>query len=171
MWQKIRYLGIWAVIFLLVLVGYTYRHDLSGIPDRVMGELFPGKGFQTAQGSMSFPVSSDGHFHVRGQLNGIPITFMVDTGATHIMLSPGDAQKLGIRMETLRFDRIYATANGKVPGALVRIADFRIGDIHLQGINVSVNKAAMRTSLLGMSFFKRLARYEVHNDILTMYWK
>jgi len=171
MWQNIKYLGIWSVIFLLALVGYSYRHDLSGITNRVMGELFPGKGYQTSQHSMSFPVSSDGHFHIRAQLNGIPVSFLVDTGASHIMLSLGDAEKVGIRMDTLTFDRIYATANGKVPGALARIADFRIGEIHLQGVNVSINKAAMQSSLLGMSFFKRLERYEVRNDILTLYWK
>jgi len=171
MWQNIKYFGIWFIIFLLALVGYSYRHDLSEIQTRVMAELFPGKGFQTGQDSVSFPVSSDGHFHIRAALNHIPITFLVDTGASHITLSPGDANKLGISWDTLRFDQIYQTANGKGLGALVRINDFRIAKIHLQGINVSVNKAAMRYSLLGMSFFNRLTRYEVHNDILTLYWK
>ena len=169
--QNLKYLGIWSVIFLLVLVGYSYRHEVSAVKNRVMAELLPRKGFQGQQGSMSFPIAADGHFHIRATLDGTPMNFMVDTGASHIMLSAGDARKLGIRLDTLRFDRIYATANGRVPGALVRIGDFRVGDMHLKDVIVSVNKVAMNHSLLGMSFFKRLPRYEVHDDVLTLYWK
>lgn len=169
--QKLTYLGIWSVIFFLTLVGYSYRNELSTVKNRVMAELLPGEGFQVQQDSMSFPIATDGHFHIRAHLDGTPIDFMVDTGASHIMLSPDDARKLGIRMNTLKFDRIYATANGRVSGALVRIGDFRVGEMYLKDVTVSVNRSAMNHSLLGMSFFKRLARYEVHADILTLYWK
>lgn len=171
MLRKLTYLCIWSVIFFLAIVGYSYWHELSAVKNRVMAELLPGKGFQGQPDSMSFPIGADGHFHIRAVLDGTSIDFMVDTGASHIMLSPGDARKLGIRLSSLRFDRIYATANGRVAGALVRIDDFRVGNMHLKDVTVSVNRSAMNHSLLGMSFFKRLARYEVHADILTLFWK
>jgi aspartyl protease family protein len=168
--QKFKYLAIWAGIFLILMAGYSYRFELAGVKDKVLAEFIPAMGFQKDPNTISFPVSSDGHFHIRAEVNGIPITFLADTGASHIILSPGDAAKLGIRMDKLDFDRIYETANGNVRGASIQIADLRIGDIHLKAIGASVNGAEMRNSLLGMTFFKRLKSYEVKNDVLTLYW-
>ena len=100
----------------------------------------------------------------------MPILFLADTGASHIVLAPGDARKLGIAIEDLSFDRVYHTANGTVRGSSIRIDEFRVGSIHLEDIVASVNEAEMGRSLLGMTFFKRLNSYEVHNDVLTLYW-
>jgi len=168
-WPKLRYLAIWLGIFLILIAGYSYRHELSGITKRVMAELSPAQGRQDTPDSISFPVSSDGHFHIRAEVNGTPIMFMADTGASHIVLSPRDAKKLGFDLDELRFDRIYETTNGTVRGSSIRINDFRVGPIQLQDISASVNGAEMQGSLLGMTFFKRLASYEVKNDVLTLH--
>ena len=167
--QNLKYLAIWAGIFLILMTGYSYRHELSGIKEKVLAEIIPAKGFRTTPDSVSFPVSSDGHFYIRAEVNGIPVMFLADTGASHIVLSPADAQKLGIETEKLRFDRFYETANGTVRGSSIRIANLRTGEIHLKEIGASVNEAEMRNSLLGMTFFKRLKSYEVRNDVLTLY--
>jgi aspartyl protease family protein len=95
--------------------------------------------------------------------------FLADKGASHIVLSPDDAGKLCIETDKLPFDRFYETANGTVRGSSIRIADLRVGEIHLKEIGASVNEAEMRNSLLGMTFFKRLKSYEVKNDVLTLY--
>ncbi|MCG8548909.1 MAG: TIGR02281 family clan AA aspartic protease, partial [Desulfobacterales bacterium] len=168
--QNLKYLAIWAGIFLIMMTGYCYRHEMATIKDKVLAEFVPGKGFRKTPDSISFPVSSDGHFYIRAEVNGIPVTFLADTGASHIVLSPHDAEKLGIRKENLRFDRFYETANGTVRGSSIRIADFRAGTIHLKEIGASVNEAEMSNSLLGMTFFRRMKSYEVKNDVLTLFW-
>ena len=168
--RNLKHLAIWAGIFLLLLAGYSYRHELSGIKEKVLTEVVPARGFQKNPNSVSYPLSSDGHFYIRARVNGIPVIFLADTGASHIVLSPEDARKLGIQTDKLRFDRLYETANGTVRGSSIRIADFKVGGIHLRNIGASVNEAGMRNSLLGMTFFKRLKRYEVKNDVLTLYW-
>jgi aspartyl protease family protein len=170
-WQKLKYLAIWAGIFLVLMIGYSYRYELAAVKNKVLAGLFPAEGFQKSPYSMSFPVSSDGHFHIRAKVNGIPIMFLVDTGASNIVLSPSDAERLGIKVNELNFNRIYETANGNVRGSSIQLADFRIGDIHLEHIGASVNGAEMRESLLGMTFFRRLKGYDVKNDVLTLYWK
>ena len=167
--QNLKYLAIWAGIFLVLMAGYSYRHELSGIKEKVLAEIIPAKGYRKTPDSVSFPVSSDGHFYIRAEVNGIPVMFLADTGASHIVLSPVDARKLVIETDKLHFDRFYETANGTVRGSSIRIANLRIGKIHLKEIGASVNEAEMRNSLLGMTFFKRLKSYEVKNDILTLY--
>ena len=168
--QNLKYLGIWAGIFLILMTGYSYRHELNDIKEKVMAELIPAKGYQKAEGAISFAASSDGHFYLNAEVNGVPITFLADTGASHIVLSPVDAQTIGFKTDELHFDRFYSTANGIVRGSSIRIADFKIGGIHLKEIGASVNEAKMRNSLLGMTFFRRLKSYEVQNNVLTLHW-
>lgn len=169
--QKLHYLSIWGGIILFAMIGYSYRHDIAGIKERVVAEFVPSTGFQEALNTVSFPVSSDGHFYIRALVNGVPITFLADTGASQIVLSPGDAERLGLRSERLHFDRIYETANGMVRGSSISIDDLAIGVFHMNDIMASVNEAPMRHSLLGMNFFSRLASYQVKADVLTLYWR
>lgn len=171
MWQKLRYLSIWGGIMLLAMIGYSYRHDIVRIKERVVAEFAPSTGFQEAPNTVSFPVSSDGHFYIRAQVNGVPITFLADTGASHIVLSPGDAERLGLRPERLHFDRFYETANGRVRGSSINIDELAIGAFRMSDIMASVNEAPMHNSLLGMNFFSRLASYQVKADVLTLYWR
>ena len=169
-WRKIKQLAIWAVIGLLFMVGFSYRSELAQVRDRLLSEFIPTKGLQTTPNSVTFPVASDGHFYIRAQVNGTPVVFLADTGASSIVLSPNDAKRLGMNPAELAFDRIYETANGTVRGSSVRLDNFKIQGIHLHDIRASINEAGMSHSLLGMTFFKRLTSYEVKEDKLTLYW-
>ncbi len=170
-WQNFKYLAIWAGIFIVLISGYSYRHELLHVKEKIMAEVIPARGFQKTPDSISFPVSSDGHFYIRAQVDGTPVLFLADTGASHIVLSPADAEKLGIKVDALSFNRFFETANGTVRGSSIRIADLLVGDIHLKDIGATVNEVGMGHSLLGMTFFNRLERYEVKNSVLTLYWR
>jgi aspartyl protease family protein len=167
---NLKYLAIWGLIFMVLMVGYSYRHELAAVKQKVFAELIPANGYATAPGSIGFPMSSDGHFYIRAEVDGVPITFLADTGASSIVLTPADAKRIGIAVDRLHFDRIFETANGMVRGSSIRIAEFRVGGLHLRDIGASVNEAAMSESLLGMTFFKRLKRYAVKDGVLTLYW-
>jgi aspartyl protease family protein len=169
-WQRFKFLILWAGIFIFSMAAYSYRYELSGVKDRILAEFAPANGFQQTTDSVSFPISSDGHFYIRAQVNGTPVLFLVDTGASDIVLSPDDAEKVGIDADQLNFDQFFETANGMVRGSSIRIADFRIGEFHLKQIGVSVNEVGMSNSLLGMTFFKHLKSYSVKGDTLTLYW-
>ena len=96
------------------------------------------------------------------------IRFLVDTGASEVVLSPRDAERLGFDLKSLNFNRIYQTANGTVTGAPVRLEEIRIGPIVVSDVRASVNGAEMKRSLLGMSFLGRLGGYRVNGDVLTL---
>ena len=168
--EKMKYLMIWGGIFLVSMIGYAYRIELSAVKEKVLAEVMPSRGFQKQLNTISFPISSDGHFYIRAHVNGTPVRFLVDTGASHIVLSPEDARKTGFDPDNLKFDRFFETANGRVRGGSIRISDFKIKDFYFKEIGASVNGADMRESLLGMTFFKRLESYHVKDDILTLNW-
>jgi aspartyl protease family protein len=94
------------------------------------------------------------------EANGIPLRFLIDTGASDVVLSPAAARAIGIDMEALRFTRVFNTANGTVRGAPYNLASLKVGPIELANVPVSVNQAEMDVSLLGMTFLNRLESFE-----------
>jgi clan AA aspartic protease (TIGR02281 family) len=111
-----------------------------------------------------------GHYLVEAMVNGAPVDFLVDTGASDIVLTLEDAERLGLQPETLRFTQRFATANGEVRGAPVVLREIRIGQFSLFDVPASVNEAPLRMSLLGMSFLAQLNGYEVEDGRLILRW-
>jgi aspartyl protease family protein len=116
-------------------------------------------------------VSADlqGHFVVHPTLDGRRIRMLVDTGATVLALSDEDARAAGLRVEARDFTRRIGTANGIVATAPVRIGEVRIGDIVVRNVEaVVLPPGKLRTSLLGMSFLKRLGGFEIAQGRLVL---
>ena len=116
-----RQAGIWLAIGAVLMLGYSYRFELMALPDRLLGELLPHRGTTDARGAVAFQASANGHFQVEAVVDGEPIRFMVDTGATDIVLTPDDARRLGFDPERLRYNQLSHTANGTVRGATVTV--------------------------------------------------
>lgn len=163
-------LAIWAGIFVVIIVGYTYRDDLSGVASRVFGELIPGVATVDAErGTATFRAGRDGHFPVNAQVNGADIVTIFDTGASAVVLTEPDARKAGIDVENLRFDVAVSTANGTGRAAVVRLARLEVGGIVRTNVRAFVaEKGALDTSLLGMSFLETLTRYSVSSNALEL---
>lgn len=158
----------WIAVFALMATAYTIRGDLSGLGSRVLGNLMPHRAVKKTDNSMAFQRGADGHFHVLGEVNGRPVRFLVDTGASGVVLTPRDAESLGWKLEDLSFDRLFETANGRVRGASVVLEELRLGGVVFKGFPASVNEADMGESLLGMSFFNRLEGFAIRGDELVL---
>ncbi|MDP6351930.1 MAG: TIGR02281 family clan AA aspartic protease [Alphaproteobacteria bacterium] len=165
--KALKYLAIWVLIGVALLLVYSFRHEADDLARRLAGELVPSAG-TVAGGAVRFPASLGGHFMVEADVDGVAVRFMVDTGATDVVLSPADARRLGYDLDRLSFTRVYRTANGQVRGAPVRLGRVSIGPIVVDDVRASVNSAAMERSLLGMSFLNRLGEYTVSDDTLTL---
>jgi aspartyl protease family protein len=162
----VKYSLTWLAIILGLVLVYTYRDQLQW--KRIQAELFPNQIRVSGDGGLSVQASADGHFHIEAEVNGAWIDFMVDTGASDIVLSPSDAQRAGYMLDMLEYTRLYNTANGTGAGAPVTINTFKVGYAVFQHIPASVNNAAMDTSLLGMSFLRQFKSYRVDGDVLTL---
>jgi aspartyl protease family protein len=97
-----------------------------------------------------------GHFYIDGAVNGVPVRFLVDTGATMVSLPQRDADRLGIDYRAGRRGSSQ-TANGAATVYLVKIDSIRIGGIDLHGIDALVHEGpGLDQALLGMSFLNRV---------------
>jgi aspartyl protease family protein len=125
----------------------------------------------TATGAeMVIPAGRNGHFLVTAEVEDVEILFLVDTGASQVILTVEDAERLGHRVETLEFSDRFQTANGAIRGAPLLLSELRIGDLEIEDVRASVIRAPMSTSLLGMSFLSRLEGYEVGEEGLILRW-
>jgi clan AA aspartic protease (TIGR02281 family) len=122
--------------------------------------------------ALEYVVEADrsGHFLIEAHINGTPITFLVDTGASDIVLTLDDARRLGMEPRTLSYTQRFATANGEVRGAPVILRELRIGQLRLFDVAASVNEAPLGVSLLGMDFLEQLGSYEVRRGRLVLRW-
>ncbi len=169
--QLLSQVAIWVGLLLLLVFGYGYRAELVTAKDRFLAVLMPQRGYGEEPGSMNFFRSNDGHFHIEAEVNGRPVRFLVDTGATDIVLTLDVARTLGFDPRRLDFSKTYHTANGTVRGAPVFLRSLRVGELHLNDVPASVNAGRMNGSLLGMRFFNRLPGYRVKKNVLTIYWQ
>jgi aspartyl protease family protein len=158
--EVLRNLAIWGGFAAVLAVGFAYQSELRSIALRVRSELVPGYAVSTDPGVLVLTEGGGGHFFVVSEVNGLPVRFLVDTGASDIVLSPDDARRLGIAPDSLRYTRVFRTANGAVRGAPYNLASLKIGPIELSNVPVSINQAEMDTSLLGMTFLNRLESFE-----------
>lgn len=103
---------------------------------------------------------SGGHFLSQGTINGRAVQFMVDTGASAVGLSVAEAERAGVNYKAGQEVRMQ-TANGMVPGWLVKLASVRVGDVELHEVDAVVGLQSMPYVLLGNSF---LSRFQMRRD-------
>ncbi|MEZ5830105.1 MAG: TIGR02281 family clan AA aspartic protease [Dongiaceae bacterium] len=166
--SALRNAAIWAAIILGLVGVYAFKNDAAFIGQRMLGALSPTQGTSHDDGTVSFAAGPDGHYHIQAKVNGSRVTFMVDTGASDIVLTPRDARRIGIDPANLKFDQFAETANGTVRGAAIRLDSLAVGPIDMRGIPAAVNGADMSESLLGMEFLNRLHGWRVENGELTL---
>ena len=110
----------------------------------------------SARASTTLWASSNGFFHAEGSINGVPLTFLVDTGANTIAMNAATAQRVGIDYKKGQ-SGIAKTASGFIKMYGLTLKSVKIGDIELHNIEAGVIEGPQPdTPLLGMSFLGRL---------------
>jgi aspartyl protease family protein len=110
-----------------------------------------------------------GHFYADIQVRGIPIRTMVDTGASLVALSTEDAAKIGLRATPSDRRAQFNTANGVVTAVLVQLPEVRLQGLTVFDVEAAIMPpGAMKGTLLGMSFMKKLASFESRGSSMVM---
>lgn len=110
-----------------------------------------------------------GHFNADFRLNGRSVGAMIDTGATLVAMNASTARRAGIKVMPADFKYKVRTANGETRAAGVMIERLQIGRILVENVEaVVLDDKALDGTLIGVSFLKRLAKYQVENDALLL---
>jgi len=161
--------AFWVVIGLLLAVGYTYRHDLRDIGDRVLSELMPGRAVSRGGNTVEISRGNRGEFQVTAEINGARIATVYDTGASAVVLTQEAAKAAGLPLDFLNYSVAVETANGRTRAAPVTLDRIKVGAITERAVPALIAQPGqLRTSLLGMSFLNRLRSSEVRGDRLVL---
>ena len=110
--------------------------------------------------------AADGHFWADAEVNGAPVHFLVDTGATAVALTPADAQRLGFKPADLKYGHSVTTATGTSRAAAVTLTSVSVNGARLEDVKALIIADGLDVSLLGMSYLGRLTRFEATRDTL-----
>ncbi|MEM0923981.1 MAG: TIGR02281 family clan AA aspartic protease [Pseudomonadota bacterium] len=159
--QQLRDAAIWGLIFVTAITAYGFK-------DTFLAQLFPSRAEMLDARTVLLQRSADAQFHARVEINGELVDFLVDTGASDIVLTREDAERAGISVEALNFIGQAATANGLVPTAGVLLDSVRLGEITDFDVRARVNGGELGISLLGMSYLDRYRSMEFQGDRLIL---
>ena len=120
--------------------------------------------------ALTYAADGSGHFFIDGSINGAPVHFLLDTGATFVSLSPEDAAAAGISAGSLQFTEATNTANGVAHVARTSLRSVRLGQLEVTDVTAMVMDKPMPFSLLGMSFLSRVDGYSIRDGVLTIEW-
>lgn len=150
----------WALIFLAVIAG-------AGLWEDVRRDIVPRQQV-VSPSRVEVPLGRDGHFHLVADLNGQPVRFVVDTGASSLALSARDAARAGIDLDRLVYAGQAQTANGMVRTATVRLDRVEIGEIRDENVPAVVIEGDPGVSLMGMDYLRRFARVGFEGNTLVL---
>ncbi|MCV0396630.1 MAG: TIGR02281 family clan AA aspartic protease [Rhizobiaceae bacterium] len=171
--QATRSIAVWLMILVVLVAGYQYRYELQDIASAVTAGLVPGSPLSVTTSDGANAVRLDrmagGHFGVRGTVDGTPVSFMLDTGATATVLTAEDARRAGFDPADLRYDIQVSTANGMARAARVTAGEIAVGSIVRGPLPVLVAEEGRLTqSLLGMNFIDTLSGFDVRGERMIL---
>ena len=154
----------WVAIFAGGFVLFTFRDDFSYVFQRLRAEA---TGTPVAAGAeLRIPMAIDGHFWVEAEMNGVPVKFLVDSGATVTTIGRATANRVGVRTAATP-DQMGRTGNGIVRMSSGRAETLALGTIERRDVALHVAENE-NLNVLGMSFLSSLTRWGVEGRWLVL---
>ena len=158
--KSARHAIIWGLIFIGVIAAVGLWSDIRD-------DVLP-RQTSIGAGTIKVPRAADGHYYLVLRVNGVRVRFVVDTGASDIVLSLDDARRVGIDTGALVFSGRASTANGIVKTAFTRVRELQLEDLRDTDVSVAVNEGEMGESLLGMAYLRRFRSIQIARGKLIL---
>lgn len=159
--KTLQHAAIWAMIFVGGAAGVGLWQDISRDARSPQFSV-------AGSDQIVVPRARDGHYYLTLDINSASIPFVVDTGATEIVLTQQDAARAGIDLANLAFLGRANTANGQVRTAFVKLDQVTLGQVTDRSVSAVVNEGQMEQSLLGMGYLQRWGRIEITGGELIL---
>jgi aspartyl protease family protein len=154
----------WVAIFGGGFVLFTFRDDLRFVAQRLKTEA-TGEPI-VAGNEVRIPMAIDGHFWVEGAINGTPVKFLVDSGATVTTIDRATALRAGATVEDAR-DQLVRTGNGMIRVSRGRAQSLEIAAIERENVGLHIVDGD-DMNVLGMNFLSSLTRWSVEGRWLIL---
>lgn len=162
--------GITSILAFVVIFGagfivFSFRDDLHYVAQRLEAEA-TGKPVQLASDVIRVPIAVDGHFWIQAEVNGVPVDFLVDSGATMTTIGRKTAALAGVAVSDGR-NQVVRTGNGLIRVATGRAQTLSVGDIERRNVRMFVADGD-ELNVLGMNYLTSLKRWSVEGRWLVL---
>jgi aspartyl protease family protein len=166
--QNLKLILAWALIFGAAFVAFTLKDDFLALGRRAYAEARGDNVVATGHGEIRIRQSEDGHFYVNGEVDGHPVRFLVDSGATVTTLSRAAARDAGVEPEG-GFGVMVDTANGSALEDRGTASRLVVGPIERSDIPVHISRVeGDDLNVIGMNFLSTLSAWGVEGQILRL---
>jgi aspartyl protease family protein len=153
------------VIFAAGFIVFSFRDDLNYVAQRLEAEA-TGKPVQLAGDVIRVPLAVDGHFWIQAEVNGVPVDFLVDSGATMTTVGRKTAALAGLPVSEQR-NQLVRTGNGLIRVASARANMVAVGDIERRNVGMFIADGD-ELNVLGMNYLTSLTRWSVEGRWLVL---
>jgi aspartyl protease family protein len=171
--MALRMALVWVAIFAvgsaLVYMNRErlFRWEQSRSAGTVEAAAGSADGMNAPSATVAVPIAQDGHFWVTANVNGRPVRFLIDSGASVTALSAATARDLGLAVDT-GVPVIMQTANGPVTAYRSSLASLRLDAIRAHDLPVVVSDSFGEINVLGMNFLSKLKSWRVSGPTMTL---
>lgn len=155
-----------------LLAGIAFEPGLAAGLLRFIPVIAPTLGPAATENSehvIRIKAAADGHYYIKGDADGVPVEFMIDTGSTRIVVPKQIAERLNVGR--LDFNIPTYTANGVSHDAEITIRKLTVGPYSGNNIPAIVNGGPLDISLLGMSWLRLFQSIEIENGVMTLHYR
>ncbi|RZI59808.1 MAG: TIGR02281 family clan AA aspartic protease [Zymomonas sp.] len=156
----------WVMIFGAAFIVFALGDEFRALGRRIITGANPEAGVVSGS-TLHVPMAADGHFWVRGSVNGVPTRFLIDSGATTTALSSATASAAAITHDS-GFPVLLSTANGEVRADRATIDRLVIGPMQLDNVAAVTAPEFGDQNVLGMNFLSSLRSWGVEHRTLVL---
>jgi len=158
----------WIAIFATLFAIFSFRFEFKAVWERVKADISGTAGQSVSGEEITIRRQDDGHYWLQVDVNGKPVRFMIDSGATTTAVNANTALETGIEVDANGYPVFLNTANGSVAAQRSVILSLKIGSRELGQHDVVVSESFGDTNVLGMNFLDSMQRWKVEGNVMTL---
>jgi aspartyl protease family protein len=156
----------WIAIFAALFAIFSFRFEFIGIWERVKADISGTAGQSISGEAIELRRQDDGHYWIMVDINGKPVRFMVDSGATMTAINAITARDAGIEADG--YPIILSTANGRVAAKRANVQSLVVGPHRIENHPVVVSESFGDINLLGMNFLNSMQSWRVEANVMII---
>jgi aspartyl protease family protein len=158
----------WIAIFAALFAIFSFRFEFKAVWERVKADISGTAGQSVSGNEITIRRQDDGHYWLQVDVNGKPVRFMIDSGATTTAVNANTARETGIQVDASGYPVFLNTANGRVTAQRGSIQSLKIGTHEIGQHNVVVSESFGDTNVLGMNFLDSMQSWKVEANVMTL---
>jgi aspartyl protease family protein len=158
----------WVAIFAALFAIFSFRFEFISIWERVKADISGTSGQTVNSEVIELRRQDDGHYWLQAEVNGNPVRFMIDSGATITAINAQTATDTGVDVDSNGYPMILDTANGRVAAKRGYVKKIEIGSHTIVDHKVVVSENFGDTNVLGMNFLDSMKSWKVERNMMVL---